>query len=235
MRLLGFAAGTMAALVLSAAVFAEDINITAEYNNISWQGDNVAYDEMSQSIYFAQSEMIEYQAVYEADVSEGATGFLFRVDGGNGVNVKDSGICMVEFADDSGEVLFSVSTGEISGRENYSRFSIGTEEEYYPVPEGATKVRITLKAQQKDGFQKIGVYFRNMALFFSGEKMLSLPDSDGLMKETAGLTRVEAGINPATRWIWVGIVFFVALAFYFIKMWRDKYKSAELLKAGKKK
>lgn len=234
MKLLKITAAAAAAFMLAAAVSAEDINLLENYRDAQWAGDPISYDENSEAIYFSESENESFKAVFEADMNENASGFFFYIDGGNGVNVGDSGKCEISFTDSGGNTLFSASTGEISGLENFSRFSIGEEECYYPVPEGAEKVRITIFAQQKDSLKKVSVYFRNLALYMSGDKMLSLPDSDGTMNVAAGLTRVEVGINPATRWIWIGIVFAVAMAFYFIKMWREKYKTAAIMKAGRK-
>ena len=239
MRLAGIAAAAAAACVMAAAAFAEEVNLLASYDSNHWQGDSLALDSASRSVYFDGGDGSEQSAVLEIK-AEGA-GIYFYVDAGNGVNTKDSGYCTLELCGEDGEVLFMASTGSISGLENYSRFYIGSEEKYYPLPEGTEKIAVRLYAEPEGNSGKPNVYFRNFTLFMSSEKPLMEPDSSLSAEETvyymssiAGLDRVEAGLAPWTRWVWIGVVFAVALAFYFVRRMRDKYKTAEIMKAGKR-
>ena len=70
-------------------------------------------------------------------------------------------------------------------------------------------------------------------LFCSSEKPLTQELT--YMNSIAGLTKVEVGLNPWLRWIWVGAVFAVAMVFFLVRKMREKYKSPEIMKAGKRK
>ena len=223
-------AALIAACVLTTAVCADEANLLASYGSADWQGDSLALDNASGAIYFS-GDGSEQSAALEIAVE--GTGIYFGVDAGNGVNTGDSGYCTLEFCGNEGEVLSSVSTGNIKGLENYTRFYIGSEGSYYPLPEGTEKVIITLHAAIAGNSGRAKVYFRNFMLFCSSEKPLAQELT--YMKSIAGLTKVEVGLNPWLRWIWVGAVFAVAMVFFLVRKMREKYKSPEIMKAGKRK
>lgn len=234
------AAGVLA--LGSAGIFAEgevNANLLSDYRNLTWTGDQIYYDDYSAAVYFANADKENQSAAVTLDVEQGMTGFMFRIDGGNGAGegfgtssgIEDSGFCTVTFYDSEHKVIFSISTGKISGFENYSRFSIGEETSYYPIPEGAKTVEIALTAEQKGDTKKVHMYFRNLALFFSSEIPLSPADSNTLyMNASGGLSRVEVGISPYERYLWIGIVFLVAMTFFGIGVWRQRYKTAKVMK-----
>ena len=231
MKLLGAVAAAAAVFVMAGPAYADELNLIADYEKAEWHGDSLSYDSSSGALFFVNNnDGTEKNAVLE--ITAQGTGIYFSVDVGNGANTGDSGHCTVEFCGEDGQVLSSVSTGSINGLENYSRFYIGSEESYYPMPEGTEKIAISLHAVPDGNTGSVNVYFRNFMLFFSDEKPLGKPDAD--MNSIEGLTRVEVGLDPWARWVWVGAIFAVALAFYFVRKMMDKYKSPKILKPGKR-
>lgn len=226
------------AVILSAGIFAEENtegNVLGNYRNADWQGDKLFFDEYSGSLYFEGNTDKEKQsAVISADLSEGSTGFFFYVDGGNGKG-SDGGFITLEILDGGGEVLFSSSTGNVEGFANFSRFSIGDEGHYYPVPKRAETARITFTANQKDNGERVNIYFRNFTLLFSEIKPLLLPDDKDLMDCKAGLSKVEVGVTSADRWFWIITIFAVALIFLIIAKWKQKYSTPKVMKGTDRK
>lgn len=236
----------------SAAVFSEgsasekNANLLNNYKKMPWTGDQVYYDAYSTAVYFKNSGTGARSAVLTIDVEEGMTGFMFRIDAGNGAGegfssgpgsgYEDSGFCTVTFYNDAHSSLFGVSTGVISGFENYARFSIGEETKYYPIPEGAKTVEIALTAEPKGHTDKVHMYFRNFAFFFSDEKPLLSADSSVLyMEAVTGLSRVEIGVMPYERYLWIGVVFLVAVAFFVVRVWRQRYETPKVMKGTNRK
>lgn len=224
----------------SAPICAEEKeNLLNDYKDLLWSGDQVYYDAYSTSIYFKKSDKDVQSASVTLELEQGASGFMFRIDGGNGAGeglgtdsgIEDSGFCTFTFYDDAHNSLFGVSTGVISGLENYTRFSVGKEEKYYPVPDGAKTAEIVISANQKGKTDNVHMYFRNFALFFSNEVPLMAADNDTLyMEASSGLSRVEVGISSFDRYLWIGIIFAVAMVFFGISLWRQKYKTAKVMK-----
>lgn len=217
----------------SAAVLAEEENqnLLADYRNLAWSGDQLYYDDYSTTLYFANKGGEKQSASVTLSVEQGMTGFMFRIDGGNGTG-GDSGYCTLTFYGSGRKELFGVSTGSISGLEYYTRFNIGKETSYYPIPEGAETVEIALTAEQKGGADKVHMYFRNLALFFSDTIPLSPAYDDTVlcMTSATGLSIVEIGVSPFQRYLWIGVIFLIAMAFFVIGLWRQKYKTAKVMK-----
>lgn len=246
------AAAMSVAILGSASVFSEgeasesNVNLMDNYKKMDWTGNQVYYDAYSTAIYFKNNGMGAQSAVLTLDVKEGMTGFMFRTDAGNGTGegfssnsgsgYEDSGFCTVTFYDDEHSSLFGVSTGVISGFENYTRFSIGEEAKYYPIPEGAKTVEVVLSAEPKGHTDKVHMYFRNFALYFSKEKPLLPADSSVLYMEAAtGLSRVEVGVMPYERYLWIGVIFLIAVAFFVIRVWRQRYETPKIMKGTDRK
>ena len=146
MKLLGAVAAVAAAFVMAGTAYADEVNLAENYGKAEWQGDSLSYDSASGAIFFAgDSDSTEKTAALE--IAAAGTGIYFSVYAGNGFNTSDSGFCTLEFCGEDGQVLSSVSTGSIKGLENYSRFYIGSEGNYYPLPEGTEKVIITLNGE----------------------------------------------------------------------------------------
>lgn len=232
MKLLGAVAAAAAAFVLAGAVYADGSNLLEGYEKAEWQGDSLSLDSGSGALFFV-SDGGEKNALLE--ITAQGTGIYFSIDAGNGVNTSDSGYCTLEFCGEGGQVLSSLSTGSIKGLENYTRFYVGSEGRYYPLPEGTEKIVVSLHAAADGKSGRAKVYFRNLMLYMSSEKPLTEPKDEPYMNSIAGLTKVEAGLNPWIRWVWVGVVFAVAMAFYFVRRKRDRYRTAEVMKAGKRK
>ena len=231
MKLRIFAAA-LAVCAMAAAVKADVVNLLADYGTADWQGDSLAFDSTSGAVYFNGGDGSEYYAVLE--IAAEGSGIYFSVDAGNGVNTSDSGYCTLEFYGEEGEVLSSVSTGSIKGFENYSRFYIGSEGSYYPLPKGTEKIVVGLHGVHNNT-GRVNIYFRNFMLYMSSEKPLKEPEDTVYMSSIAGLTKVEVGLSPWLRWIWIGLIFLVAMAFYFVRKMREKYRTAEVMKAGKRR
>ena len=235
MKAVGLLAAAAAVLTMTGAVYADEVNLLAGYGSADWRGDGVSYDNASGAVYFVNDGSGEKSAVLEITADGSDRGVYFSIDAGNGVNTGDSGYCTLEFCGEDGEVLYSVSTGSISRLERFSRFYLGSEESYYPLPEGTKTIVLSLHAAPTEEAGKVNVYFRNLSLYLSGDKPLGDAEDSAYMKSIAGLTKVEVGVSSAVRWIWIGIVFAVAMVFYFVRMRREKYKTAEIMKAGRKR
>ncbi len=216
-------------LLLSVWVFAEG-NALENYQNASWQGDKLFYDDYSGALYFEGNADKEKQsAVLTLDLEENATGFFFYVDGGNG-NGSDSGFVTLSILDGDGNSLFSASTGNVEGFANFSRFSVGEEGHYYPIPKGAEAAEITFTAQQKGSGQRVNIYFRNFNLILSDSKPLLPPNEIDLMDGKAGLSKVEVGVTVFDRWFWIILIFAVAMVFFLVAKWKGKYASPKVMK-----
>lgn len=211
---------------------AGSVNLLADYISADWSGDTLYLDEPSTAVYFMSGDNKEQLSVLTFERNESDTGFYFRIDAGNGANSGgDSGYCTISFYGEERELLFSLSTGLIQGFDNYSRFYIGEETNYFPIPEKTKTVEISLNAVQNSKSGRVNIYFRNPVLCFSSEKPLLPYENKLYLDSTAGLTKVEIGVTRFTRYIWIGVVFFVALAFYIIRMWQQKYSTAKVMKA----
>lgn len=217
------------AFLLGISVYAEEPNSLSDYVNLDWKGDQLYLDKESGAVYFQRNEGKPTQEAYlELDVEQGSTGFLFYIDIGNGAKKGDSGYCSLEFLDSSGNVLFERSTGIVEKTDNYVRFSVGKDEKFFPLPKNAETVRIKLNVTGEGSSDRVNVYYRNFSLFFSDNIPLGDPTDEELMDSSTSLSKVEIGLTPYTRWIWVGIVFLVAMAFYLIRVWRQKYSTPKL-------
>lgn len=221
-----------AALLLSISSGAEESNALLNYADLNWQGDKLFLDKESKALYFGQEndKTEEQEATLTIDIEQGSTGFLFYVDIGNGAKRGDSGYCLIRFLDEKGTEIFGKSTGLITDSENYVRYSVGENEKFYPLPDGAKTVQIVLRASKNSSGDRVNAYFRNFSLFFSDNIPLCQQDNEPLMKSSTSLSKVEIGLTPYTRWIWVGFIFLVAMAFYLIRVWRQKYAVTKLNK-----
>lgn len=214
----------------------DSVNLLADYTSANWQGDTLYLDEPSTAIYFMPNDKKEQSATVVFERSEADTGFYFRADAGNGGNSgKDSGYCTIGFFDEEKNLLLSLSSGQIQNLDNYTRFYIGEEATYFPIPQKTKTVEVTLHAVQNSSGKRVNVYFRNLLLCFGKEKPLMLYEKKLYLDSSAGLTKVEIGVTQTTRFIWIGIIFLVALAFYIIRLWQQKYATAKVMKSTDRK
>ncbi|MCM1298144.1 MAG: hypothetical protein NC203_08640 [Firmicutes bacterium] len=222
------------ALLTPLRVFAEG-NVLENYQDLDWQGDKLFLDGYSNTLYFEGNGGKETQtASLSVDVDPQSTGFFFYADGGNGRG-NDIGCLTLTLYDGEGKPLFASSTGNVKGFGNYARFSIGAEDEYYPMPEKAERLVIDFTALRQDEGQRVNAYFGNFSLFFSDTKPLSLPEKKDVMDCRAGLSKVEIGVTPADHWFWVAVIFLVAIAFLIIAKWRNKYSVNGVMKSTGKR
>ncbi|HBH95925.1 MAG TPA: hypothetical protein DDX91_09225 [Ruminococcaceae bacterium] len=217
-------------ILLSISVSANEPNILSDYTNLDWRGDTLYLDKGSGAIYFQRNDDGSAQkATLSIDVEQGSTGFLFYVDVGNGNKKGDGGFCSIQFYDGNNKELLGRSTGTAENLEHYVRYYIGEDERFYPIPDGAKKLTVTLSAWGEGRSANVNVYYRNFSLFFSDNIPLSDSAADEVyMKSSSSLSKVEVGLTPYTRWIWIGIVFLVALSFYLIRVWRQKYSTPKI-------
>lgn len=233
-RIFSGALAAVFALLTPLYVFAEG-NLLENYQGMDWQGDKLFYDQYSGCLYFEGNAESEKQtASLSVNIDPDSTGFFFCADGGNGRG-NDSGYLNLTVYDKEHKSLFSTSTGNIEGFGNYSRFSIGDEEHYYPIPKEAASIEIAFTANQKDSGQRVNIYFRNFSLLFSQTKPLLLPDPMEQMNSKAGLSKVEVGVSDADHWLWIIIVFLVALTFLLIAKWKQRYSTPKVMKATDRK
>lgn len=233
-KIFSAASAVILAVLTPLYIFAEE-NALGNYQGLNWQGDRLFFDEYSGSLYFkGDSEKEKQTASFSVDIDSQSTGFFFYADGGNGKGA-DSGYVTLTVYDNENNSLFSSSTGNVEGFANFSRFSIGDENHYYPIPKEGKRIEVAFTALQKDKGEKVGIYFRNFSLFLSGEKPLLLPDKMELMETKAGLSKVEVGITAADRWVWIVTVFLVAIVFLIIAKWRQKYSVAKVMKGTDRK
>ncbi|MDE7281787.1 MAG: hypothetical protein K2N36_08630, partial [Ruminiclostridium sp.] len=215
--------------LLGISVSAEEPNSLSDYVNLDWKGDQLYLDKESGAVYFQRNDSKTAQEAYlELDIEQSSTGFLFYIDIGNGTKKGDSGYCSLQFFDGNGSELLERSTGIIEKSENYVRYSVGENEKFFPVPKDAKTVKIKLGVIGEGNGDRVNVYYRNFSLFFSDSIPLCDPVDGELMDSSTSLSKVEIGLTPYTRWIWVGIVFLVAMAFYLIRVWRQKYSTPKL-------
>lgn len=211
-------------------------NLLGNYTSADWNGDTLYLDEPSTSVYFMSNDNKEQSAVLIFERNEAETGFYFRIDAGNGGGSGgDSGFCTLSFYDEEHNQLLSLSTGQIQGLDNYTRFYIGEETSYFPVPKKTKTVEISLNAVQNGTGGRVNVYFRNLSFHLSGEKPLMPDEKKIYFDNTPGLTKVEIGVASSARYIWIAVIFLVALSFYIIRMWQQKYSTAKVMKASDRK
>ena len=216
--------------LLCISVSADASNLLSDYASLNWQGDKLYLDKGSGSMYFKRnSDKTVQEATLSIDIEQGSTGFLFYIDIGNGKKKGDKGYCSIQFFDANNKELLGRSTGAAENLENYVRYSVGEDEKFYPIPSGAKTVTVKLSASGEGSGDNVNVYYRNFSLFFSDNIPLSDPaDDEVFMNSSTSLSKVEIGLTPYTRWIWVGIVFLVAMSFYLIRVWRQKYSTPKL-------
>ena len=219
-----------------AATGSENPNLLADYTSAEWSGDMLRLDEPSGSVYFMSKENKEQSATLVIQRNKAETGFYFGIDAGNGANNGgDSGYCTISFYDEGHEQLLSLSTGQIKNLDNYTRFYIGEETNYFPVPEKTKTVEITLNAVQSGKSDRVNVYFRNLSFHLSSEKPLLLSEKKLYLDSRTGLSKVEIGVTSAARYMWIAIIFLVALAFYLIRVWRQKYSTPKVMNGSDRK
>lgn len=218
--------------------YKEDANVFAEYYALDgWNGHGLYYDNNSGAVFFIlrkdarEGDSLEFPSTDAVQSTEYAfdlpstlpSGFCFSIDIGNGSEKVDSGTAELIFYDEKGEPVLSTSSGTISGSKNYKRYSIASETGYFPVPNTAKTVKLKLSATSVDDDYMIDVYFRNISLIFSNTKDVMTTAATALnMDISDDLSIVEIGTNEFMHWVWVGIIFCVAIIFFVIRTARDR-------------
>lgn len=198
-------------------------NFLAAYSSLAWQGDPLAYEDEYDTVSFAvQKDKISYLTEYTVDIPDGAEGFFFCVDIGNYYNLSggtlDAGGAVVSFLDGSGKLLTKTSTEKASENQYFRRYSLGSEEEYTSLPNGAEAVKITLMGDYR-GAGTFRLYFRNFILNFGKTDPMT---NTVIFTRSSNLATVKVGMNPFVQYVWVAIVVMVALLLLGIRKFREK-------------
>ena len=78
------------------------------------------------------------------------------------------------------------------------------------------------------------MYFRNLSLVFGTSGQTDYTHQDLLhLYSSDKLTKVEIGNRQYAHWLWIGIIFAVAMVFYFIRMRKNKYRTTQIIKPKK--
>lgn len=213
----------------------EKTNHLDEYYRLDWTGDDLYYDESSKAMFFRHSgEKTTQTASYTVTFEEAPAGLWFYTDLGNGSTEGDNGTVQITITDRKGDVLFSISSETITNENSFRRHYLGKEDAYYPISKNAAAITVTLTANDVDGGQLVDVYFRNLSLVFGSEEQTDYAQEELLhLYATDSLDRVEIGNYDFARWLWIGIIFVVAIFFYVIRMKKKKYATAKVIQPKK--
>ena len=206
-----------------------------EYYRLDWAGDDLYYDQSSKAMFFKHADGKSTQtASYTITFEEAPAGFWFYTDMGNGSTDGDNGTVEISVIDKNGDSLFSVSSESIVNENSFRRHYLGKEDAYYPIDKNAAAITVTLTANDVDGGQLVDVYFRNLSLVFGNEEQTDYAQQDLLhLYSGDSLGRVEIGNYDFARWLWIGIIFVVAIIFYIIRMKKKKYASPKVIQPKK--
>ena len=206
-----------------------------EYYRLDWTGDDLYYDESSKAMFFKHADGKTTQtASYTVTFENAPAGLWFYTDLGNGNTDGDNGTVEISITDQNGDSLFSISSENIAKENSFRRHYLGKESAYYPISENAAAVTVTFTANDVDGGQLVDVYFRNLSLVFGSEEQTDYAQEELLhLYSGDSLERVEIGNYDFARWLWIGIIFVVAMIFYFIRMQKKKYATAKVIQPKK--
>ncbi len=192
------------AVIFSFSAWAEqDKNLMAAYNNIPWEGDALYYEKDYGTLSF-KGESGTASVTFP---TEGSMGMWFYFDMGNLSN-KGTGFVSVDFLNTDGNTVESLSTEKNSGNGSFNRYELGSEEEYFAVPENSALIRITLNYTEG----KQSPYFRNFSLVLSNNHTIN-----SALKEwdvSGKLQIIQVGVTRADHIMWV--VFVVLTAFMML-------------------
>ena len=192
----------------------QDVNLMADYRNLSWEGDTLYYNEDYGTLSFNDGTGKAW-VVFPA---ENAKAFWFYM--GNYLN-KGAGCIDVSFLDSENNVVKSFTTAENSGNGSFNRYQLGSSEEFAPVPEGAEKVQITLFYSHGDK----SPYFRNFSFMFSNGRALNTAIEDWTV--SGKLEIVQVGVTKADHITWIVIVAAVAVIMLLTRKAMDRAKKSK--------
>ncbi len=191
----------------------QDVNLMADYRNLSWEGDTLTYNSDHGTLSFSDGAGKAW-AVFPAVDS---LGFWFYADMGNFQN-KGCGCIDVSVLDADNKVIKSFTTEENAGNGSFNRYQLGSADEYVFVPEDAEKIKITVSFTKGEE----SPYFRNFSLVLS--------DSHTVNTEINGwnvsgkLQIVQVGVTRTDHITWIVIVVLVPLIMFATRKLMDRAK-----------
>ncbi len=204
---------------ISAVLFAistsaeQDVNLMADYRNLTWEGDKLYYNENYGTLSFNDG-------TGKASVTfptENSLGFWFYADMGNYQN-KGTGYMDVIFLDSDDNIIKSFVTEKNSGNGSFNRYQLGKSDEFVQVPDKAEKVQITLFYSYGDK----SPYFRNLSLVLSDSRAVNTDISDWTV--SGKLEIVQVGVTRTDHIIWIVIVVLVPLIMFATRKLMDRAK-----------
>lgn len=202
-----------AALFTISASAEKNVNLMADYRNLTWEGDRLYYNENYGTVSFNDG-------TGKASVTfptENALGFWFYADMGNYQN-KGTGYIDVIFLDSDDNIIKSFVTEKNSGNGSFNRYQLGKSDEFVQVPDKAEKIQVTLffAAGEKSP------YFRNLSLVLSDNRKINTDINDWTV--SGKLEIVQVGVTRSDHIMWIVIVVLVPLIMLATRKLMDKAK-----------
>lgn len=202
-----------AALFTISASAEKNVNLMADYRNLTWEGDRLYYNENYGTVSFNDG-------TGKASVTfptENALGFWFYTDMGNYQN-KGTGYIDVIFLDSDDNIIKSFVTEKNSGNGSFNRYQLGKSDEFVQIPDKAERIQITLF--YSDGEKS--PYFRNLSLVLSDNRKINKDIDDWTV--SGKLEIVQVGVTRSDHIMWIVIVVLVPLIMFATRKLMDKAK-----------
>lgn len=213
-KLISFLLTCISAVLFTIPAIAEqDVNLMADYRNLTWEGDKLYYNENYGTVSFNDG-------TGKASVTfptENSLGFWFYADMGNYQN-KGTGYMDVTFLDSDDNIIKSFVTEKNSGNGSFNRYQLGKSDEFVQVPDKAEKVQITLFYSNGDK----SPYFRNLSLVLSDSRKINKDIDDWTVSGKLEIVQVE--VTTSDHIMWIVIVVLVPLIMFATRKLMDKAK-----------
>lgn len=239
----------ISALFMTISVFGEfvtDTNILSDYTTLVWDGDDMYFENGEYPVMFFGEKNAEapktYTSSYTIDLPEiTPSGFYFSIEMGNNYIIDlenpDTISAQLKFLDADGNALLTSNSGEISENKEYHAYSLGTADKYYAVPDGAVKCQLTLTTSYNTG-STIDAFYRNLNLTFSSDKEIDPTSYSNYlpsMSDSGAIASVQSQSVTASKYIWIGIIFVVALVMFLFARKKNKIAHENVTPIDKKK
>lgn len=189
----------------------ENKNLMSDYRNLLWEGDTLYYNEKHTTVSF-KGESGEASVSFPVG---DANGMWFYADMGNYQN-KGTGFISLDFYNGD-ELISSYTTEKNNGNGSFNRYQLGSSEEYFPVPENAEYVQVSLVYESGEQ----SPYFRNLSLVLSNNKAIN---TDTQWNVSGKLQIVQVNVTDTDHIIWIFFVILVALIMLAVRKILDRTK-----------